>query len=528
MRKSTLTTLIGITLCGTIAAQGVYTNPVLFSDYSDPDLIRVGEDYWMTSSSFTSYPGLQILHSTNLIDWEIAGAAVERLEPAEDFDSPSHGNGIWAPCIRYHEGTYWIFWGDPDYGIYQVHTTDPRGKWSEPHLVLAGKGLIDTSPLWDDDGRVYLVHGCAGSRFGFKSILSVCELNGDCTEVISDQVLVFDGKKSGNDTVEGPKFYKKDGYYYIFAPSGGVKAGWQLVMRSRNVYGPYEYRTVLHQGDTDVNGPHQGGWVTDTAGDSWFMHFQDMGAWGRVCHLQPMSWTEDGWCIIGEDRDGDGIGEPVKRFRRPAAPASAASLRGISALETGTGFTGTGIPLNWQWEANPQFRWFMMNPSEGCLRLHCIKSPDGWRNLRDTPNILAEKVVGPKTVFTTKMVYRPSYAGERVGVIVTGRDYASMEMEFDGSGVKLVRRECIEAQNGEPERILASLPFRTEAFNTVWFRVEVGGDCICKFSYSLDGRKFKAFGPVFKARDGQWIGAKIGLFAISDIQKNDGGSVEFH
>ena len=139
-----------------------YKNPVLFSDYSDPDLIRVGDDYWMTSSSFTCYPGLQILHSTDLVNWEIAGAAVQRLEPASHFDAPAHGDGIWAPCIRYNEGTFWIFWGDPDHGIYQVHTSDPRGEWSKPQLVLEGKGMIDPSPLWDEDGRVYLVHGWDG------------------------------------------------------------------------------------------------------------------------------------------------------------------------------------------------------------------------------------------------------------------------------------------------------------------------------------------------------------------------------
>jgi len=260
---------------------GKYTNPVLFSDYSDPDVIRVGDDYWMTASSFTCFPGLQILHSTDLVDWEIAAAALPEMGPA--FDAPSHGNGVWAPCIRYHDGRYWIFWGDPDKGIFQINTTDPRGEWSKPHLVLEGKGMIDTSPLWDDDGRVYLVHAWAGSRAGFKSILNVCELDKDCTRVISDQVLVFDGKKTGDDTVEGPKFYKRDGWYYIFAPSGGVKEGWQLVLRSRNVYGPYEKRTVLHQGNTDIHGPHQGGWVTDVAGDDWFIHFEDRYSWSATC-----------------------------------------------------------------------------------------------------------------------------------------------------------------------------------------------------------------------------------------------------
>lgn len=504
-----------------------YTNPVLFSDYSDPDLIRVGDDYWMTASSFTCFPGLQILHSRNLTDWEIVNAALPCIEPGGDFDSPSHGNGVWAPCIRHHDGMFYIFWGDPDRGIFQIHAEDPCGKWSEPHLVLAGKGLIDTSPLWDDDGRVYLVHGWAGSRAGFKSVLSVCELNSDCTGVIGDQVLVFDGKKNGNDTVEGPKFYKKDGWYYIFAPSGGVKEGWQLVMRSRNVYGPYEHRTVLHQGDTGIHGPHQGGWVTDIAGDSWFMHFEDRLAWGRVCHLQPMTWDDEGWCIIGVDSNGDGVGEPVSEWRRPAAAENTAVLpeNAVSALSTATGFTGTGIPLNWQWEANPKFWWYMPNPSLGCLRLNCIMSPEGWRNLRDTPNILAQKVTGPRMSFTTKLVYRPSYAGERVGLIVTGRSYSTIELDYDGTGISIVRRDCIDANTGASETVLCS---QEAGSGTVYFRVDVLEGCVCRFYYSTDGRRFKVFGPEFKAREGDWIGAKIGYFAISEIKKNDGGSVEVY
>lgn len=515
-----------ISLLAASPAPKTYTNPVLFSDYSDPDLIRVGDDYWMTSSSFTCFPGLQILHSTNLVDWEIAGAALPELGPA--FDSTQHGNGVWAPCIRYHDGTYWIFWGDPDYGIYQVHTSNPAGEWSRPHLVLEGKGLIDTSPLWDDDGRVYLVHGWAGSRAGFKSVLSVCELDKDCTRVIGSQVLVFDGKASGNDTVEGPKFYKRGGYYYIFAPSGGVKEGWQLVMRSKNVYGPYEWRNVLHQGDTDIHGPHQGGWVTDVAGDSWFMHFEDRYAWGRVCHLEPMTWDKDGWCMIGVDTNNDGVGEPVSKFRRPAVAASAKMFGGVNALSTATGFSGSGIPLNWQWEANPKYYWYMTNPSDGSIRLNCIKNPDGWRNLRDTPNILAEKVVGPSMSLTTKLVYRPSYAGERVGVIVTGRSYSTLELNYDGTDLMLVRRDCADAVKGSQEQTAASIQLQKETFNTIYFKVEVKDAVICRFSYSLDGKKFKAFGPEFTGREGEWIGAKIGYFATSEIKKNDGGSVEIY
>ncbi len=515
-----------------LPASAKYTNPVLFSDYSDPDLIRVGGDYWMTSSSFTCFPGLQILHSTDLVNWEIVNAALPCL--GEQFDRPSHGCGVWAPCIRYHDGQYWIFWGDPDSGIWQIHAEDPRGEWTKPQLVIEGKGLIDPSPLWDDDGRVYLVHGWAGSRAGFKSVLSIRELNSDATAATGPEVLVFDGKKSGNETVEGPKFYKKDGWYYIFAPSGGVTEGWQLVLRSKNVYGPYEWRTVLHQGDSEVNGPHQGGWVTDVAGDSWFMHFQDRGAWGRICHLQPVTWSDDGWCVIGVDSNGDGIGEPVSSYRSPAVDPEAKMFGGVSALSTDTGFTGISIPLNWQWEANPKSWWYMHNPTDGCLRLNCVTHPEGWRNLRDTPNILAEKVTGPSMEFTTRLVFRPSYKGDRAGLILTGRSYSTIELVYDGENVLLERRECLDANAGTQETVLVSeLTASSEGngkaqYVEVYFRAEIRGDGTCTFSYSTDGRRFKRLGPDFSGREGDWIGAKLGYFAVAEIKKNDGGSVEIY
>ena len=243
-----------------------------------------------------------------------------------------------------------------------------------------------------------------------------------------------------------------------------------------------------------------------------------------------MTWDKDGWCIIGTDQNGDGIGEPVLNYRRPAVAEQykGAGLKGVSATATTTGFTGTSIPLNWQWEANPKFHWFMLNPSLGCLRLNCIKNPEGWKNLRDTPNILAQKVVGPSTEFTTKLVYRPSYDGERVGVVLTGRSYSTIELNYDGQNVSLVRRDCIDANKGAEEKVLCSTGLEKQPFVTVWIRVKVGKDCLTTFSYSFDGKKFKTFGPEFKGREGDWIGAKIGYFATATIQKNDGGSVEVY
>jgi beta-xylosidase len=264
---------------------GTYRNPVLYADYSDPDACRVGDDFYMTSSSFNCLPGLQILHSKDLVNWTIIGAAVPNyLPPVETPERPEHGNRVWAPSIRFHNGEFYIFWGDPDFGAYMVKAKDPKGPWTEPVLVKPGKGIIDTCPLWDDDGKVYMVHAFAGSRAGLKSVIAVCELNEEASKAITPSRIIFDGHEE-HQTCEGPKFYKRGEYYYIFHPAGGVPTGWQVVQRSKNVYGPYEWKTVMAQGKSSVNGPHQGAWVDTPTGEDWFLHFQDVGAYGRLVHL---------------------------------------------------------------------------------------------------------------------------------------------------------------------------------------------------------------------------------------------------
>jgi beta-xylosidase len=295
-------------------SNGTYNNPVIHADYSDPDAIRVGADYYMISSSFNHIPGLPILHSKDLVNWELIGHALKKL-PSPHYDTVRHGGGIWAPGIRFQKEEFYIYYPDPDFGIYLVKAKNINGPWSEPILIEAGKGLIDPCPLWDDNGKVYLVHAYAGSRAGIKSIIVVKELNKEGTKVIGDAVLVYDGHES-DPTIEGPKFYKRNGYYYIFAPAGGVSTGWQTVLRSKNVYGPYERKVVMEQGTTNINGPHQGAWVQTQKGEDWFLHFQDKDAYGRVVHLQPMKWIND-WPVIGIDKDGDGKGEPVLVYNKP-------------------------------------------------------------------------------------------------------------------------------------------------------------------------------------------------------------------
>ncbi len=527
-----------------------YVNPVLNADYSDPDVCRVGDDFYMTSSSFGCFPGLQILHSRDLVNWEIVGAALrdypgpnwsdERAWEVLGMDLgagragagvsgagsgagagvsggagrgsgldvpgpeawrtvPQHGNGVWAPAIRYHEGEFYIYCGDPDRGIFMVKTDDPRGRWDDPVWVVKAKGYIDPCPFWDEDGRAYLSHGCAGSRAGHKSVLFVAPMSPDGTRLLSPSRIVYDGHET-QPTIEGTKFYKRGGFYYIFSPAGGVPTGWQVVLRSSSPFGPYEERVVMAEGGSGVNGPHQGAWVSTAAGEDWFMHFQDKDAYGRVVHLQPMSWGADGWPVIGRDEDGDGVGEPVMRWRKPGVSGDEAGFAGradgfagrsgrgagLSGDESGGGagvfqpadsdeFEDVELGLQWQWHAVPSPYWYYikgMVPGaddswSGVLRLYSVDQASSWRNLGDTPNLLLQKTPADSFTATARVRFVPNpqlkSRGESCGMVLMGQDYAALKMVDGEDGVSLQYVECLSALKGGTEVVLASVPLESVA-----------------------------------------------------------------
>ncbi|MDV0423296.1 glycoside hydrolase 43 family protein [Klebsiella grimontii] len=295
-----------------------YQNPVIHADYADPDVIRTGDDFWMVASSFHQLPGLPLLHSRDLIHWQIVNHIVKRL-PSPEYDSVQPGKGIWAPSIRFHDGQFWVFYSLPDEGIFVSHARDPLGEWSEPYCLNASPGWIDPCPFWDDDGRAWLIHAFAFSRSGVKNKLQLFEMAPDASRLLDNGWIVVDGTPS-HPTLEGPKLYKRNGEYWIFAPAGGVKRGWQTVMRAPTLSGPWQSRDVLHQGNSPINGPHQGAWVELENGENWFFHFQDKGVYGRIVHLQPLCWGADGWPQIGQRLNDTGKGQPVSLHRLPALP----------------------------------------------------------------------------------------------------------------------------------------------------------------------------------------------------------------
>lgn len=500
---------------------GKYKNPVLYADYSDPDACRVGDDYYMTASSFNCIPGLPILHSKDLVNWTIIGYAIDRMPDYALFGegAVNHGGNVWAPAIRYHKGEFYIYYGDPDIGIFMTKTKDPAGEWEPLVLVKEGKGLIDSCPLFDEDGQVYLAHAYAGSRAGIKSVLAVTRLTPDGKKAVGNSHIIYDGHDI-DPTIEGPKFYKRNGYYYIFAPAGGVSTGWQLAMRSKSPFGPYERKVVMDQGKSPINGPHQGAWVDTETGEDWFLHFQDVGALGRLTHLQPMVWKND-WPVIGEDKDGDGCGDPVLTYKKP----NVGKAYPIATPAESDEFSTRTLGLQWQWHANPMDWWHFANQEKGCLTLYSVPLPDDYTSLWDVPNLLLQKIHAPAFTATMKLEFTPDirFVGERTGLVVMGRDYGVIYFERTKEGYTLSQVDCIKADRKGKEKINASVNV-TES--SVYLRVTMKGESVCEFSYSTDGKKFSKLGNSFKAREGQWIGAKIGTFCNRPVKGNDGGRID--
>ncbi|MGD1029907.1 MAG: glycoside hydrolase 43 family protein [Opitutaceae bacterium] len=493
---------------------GTYRNPVLFADYSDPDAVRVGDDYYLVSSSFLATPGLPVLHSKDLVNWTIINHALAVQVPEEHFMVPRHGEGVWAPAIRFHDGRFWITYPDPDFGIYLTTAADPAGAWTPPILIKGGKGLIDPCPFWDDDGQLYLIHAWAKSRAGISNLLTLNRLSADGARVLDAGRTIIDGNKiPGWTTLEGPKLYRRNGYYYVFAPSGGVTGGYQAVFRSKSLLGPYEHRIVLDQGRSTINGPHQGAWVDTPSGEDWFLHFQDRGAYGRVVHLEPMVWRGD-WPVIGDDPGGSGKGEPVLAHRKPGVGREWP----IAVPQTSDEFDVGKLGLQWQWNANPRANWASLDARPGFLRLASVPAPKNRNNgepavntLYDIPNFLLQKFPAPAFTATTSLQFSPAGDGERAGLAVFGFDYAWIGLRRAEGGLRLVtavNRGANRAGAQESEIAAAG-----SASPGVFLRVTVVENAICRFAYSFDNRVFTPIGGPFQASGDRWIGAKVGLFA---------------
>lgn len=472
-----------------------YSNPVIFSDYSDPDVIRVGEDFYMVASSFNHVPAVPVLHSKNLAEWELINYVLPEL-PFEKFDEVRHGEGAWAPSLRYHEGKYYCLIPFPDEGIFVSETVDPYGNWSPLRPLLTGKGLEDPCPIWAD-GKCYVVFAFIKSRIGFNSELAIFETDEALTETAENYKIIYDGHND-NPTIEGPKFYKRGKYFYILAPAGGVPSGWQVALRSENIYGPYESKIILTQGDTDINGPHQGALIDlDDQGKRWaFMHFQDMGPFGRVVHLQPAQWIDD-WIICGSCDDKNLPGHPVQYGDYPV------DVNTGYKIEPSDEFNGDKLSLVWQTPANTNKNWYGLG---GGLKLNCVYF--GQSALYNLPQLFMQKICYKN--FTADCLCKLNLLndGDEAGFAVFGKEYSYVCAVRRGGKNYIEIREGNGSEN-EDKTLYRSPPYEEDcvAFG-ISAKYEERHKLAIRYKTGDD-----VFPHKFYATSGKWTGSKLGIYA---------------
>jgi beta-xylosidase len=483
--------------------RAAYHNPILFADYSDPDVIRDGSNYYLVASSFHFVPGIPILQSNDLVHWTIMGHVVQRMTMDPRYSmigGNRYGKGVWAPAIRKHRGLYYVYFPTPTEGIFVSTAAKITGPWSAPAVVMAQAGLEDPCPFWDDDGNAYLIHSKTGA-----GPLILHRMSADGKRVLdAGKVIVEDPEHL--PTLEGPKLYKRHGYYYIFAPFGGVGAGAQAVLRSRHIYGPYEHRVVLAQGSTSINGPHQGAYVETPDGKGWFVHFQSDGAHGRIVHLEPVRWRDD-WPIVGDDPDGASTGQPTPSGPIPEHSDAESDQR----PQTSDDFDEAELGPQWEWNHNPDDAHWSLSARPGFLRIIPMQS-DGLLSARDT---LTQCMQDNSFEFTLRIDVAKAEPGVHAGLAM---------FEKSASGLEIV-------QSGAERRLdFFHLPEVTQgpviAQPVIQLRVDVNGD-EARYSYSLDdGATFQQLGADSQIQSSWWKGSRPALFSYTTLA-GDPGAIDF-
>lgn len=478
-----------------------YKNPILFADYSDPDVTRVGADYYLVASSFHFMPGIPILQSRDLVHWTIIGHVFPRLNISPAYSmigGNKYGQGAWAPAIRYHNKKYFVYFPTPKEGIFMSEAPSAKGPWTTPIAVMAQPGLEDPCPFWDDDGKAYLIHSRTGA-----GPLYLHRMSADGKRVLDQGKLIVQNPRA-LPTLEGPKLYKRHGFYYIFAPYGGVATGSEVVLRSKNIYGPYDFRTVLAQGDTSVNGPHQGSYVETPSGQGWFVHFHFQGAYGRIVYLEPVKWVDD-WPIIGRPIDSTTTGEPVSVGTMPDVGGTFT----VQRPQTSDEFNSTQLGLQWEWNHNPDPAYWSLSARPGFMRLTAMPAHD----LLDARNTLTEMMQDPAFDLTARIDTSPMSNGQQAGVAMFSNKPSGIRV-VDTEGK---RRLVFFAQSGK-------IPGPTLTGELIQLRIHVERQ-MATYLYSMDGgRSFQKLGQPTPIYFSWWKAARPALFSFSTVpnQTNPG------
>jgi len=480
------------------SGDGYYLNPALLADYSDPDAIRVGDRYYMVASDF-HFMGMQVLESADLVNWKLLSQIYDRFN-LPGWDTNDHySGGSWAPSIRCHDGRFYVYFCTPDEGLFMSSAADPAGPWEPLHCVKAVYHWEDPCPFWDEDGQAYLGH----SLYGAGPII-IHKMSADGKELLDEGVTVYQGP-----VAEGTKIHKWNGYYYLSIPEGGVGGGWQTVLRSKDLYGPYERKIVLETGSTKINGPHQGAILDTPAGEWWFLHFQERDPLGRVVHLQPMHWV-DGWPVMGEDYDGNGVGEPVARWKKPVT----ADVTTREHPASSDSFKGGKLGLQWQFNHNPVDGAWSVTRRKGRLAIDGLKAD----SFRKAHNTLTQKIMGYQGTYRVRLDLKDLAEGQKAGLACMGRNnyYVGVHRTADG-------RELFLEKDGEVLETMNLLKAK-KIWLYLYFDVSEGNNKFL-FLYCLDGETPKYIGDTFAAHNGFWKGARVALYSYNT--EKDAGTAWF-
>jgi xylan 1,4-beta-xylosidase len=474
---------------------GTYSNPLFYDEFSDPDMIRVGSDYYLTGTTMHTMPGLPILHSRDLVNWRLIAYAFDRLDLGPDFrleDGKSiYGGGIWAPSFRYHNGTFFIFANVNRFGLQVYRAADPRGPWKHNRI---DPGLHDLSVLFDDDGKIYAVYGATTIR--------IVELNQDLTAQVpgTDRVLIDKSQGMG----EGSHIYKIKGTYYIVSAIPGAHVPMKCA-RADSLNGPWAVTTIsaeeslgIGQGyrqkdgrrrepPFEMNPPdpsprldldlHQGGIIDTPSGEWWGFSMQDHNSVGRLTSLSPVTW-KDGWPYFGL---------PGNLTRTPATwvkPDTGHVGPVTSPYDRSDSFSGPKLKPVWQWNHVPDDAKWSLGERPGYLRLHALPAKDFWW----ARNSLTQRAMGPESTATADLDGGGLAVGDVAGLALLNSPYAWIGLRRDEAGFAVEHHSNLSGESGR-ERA----PGRR-----LWFRVRCDFDTEhAQFSYSVDGRTFKALGPEF-------------------------------
>jgi beta-xylosidase len=502
---------------------GTYSNPLFYDEFSDPDMIRVNSDYYLTGTTMHTMPGLPILHSRDLVNWRNIGYVFDRLDLGPDFrledGKEIYGQGIWAPSFRYHNGTYYVFANVNRFGLQVFRAASPRGPWKHNRIA---KPLHDLSVLFDDDGKVYAVYGAWTIR--------IVELNAELTDTVpgTDRVLI--GRESGMG--EGAHFYKIKGRYYIVSAVPGAHTPMKCA-RAARIDGPWEVITISEKESLGIGqgyrlrasgreGPpfeiappnddpalgltlHQGGIIDTPTGEWWGYSMQDHNSVGRLTCLSPVTW-QDGWPYFGL---------PGNLTRTPAMwikPNTGHTSAPTAPYERTDDFSDSKLKPVWQWNHHPADGKWSLTARQGYLRLHSLPASDFWW----ARNTLTQRAIGPESTVTTELDAAGMNPGDTAGLALLNRPYAWIGMVRGAEGFTL---RYFDQTTG-------SVSNEAVGGTRVWLRVRCDFDTEkAHFSYSLDGAKFSPIGEeftmVFQLKTFQ--GVRYGLFHY-----NSGGAAGGH